>query len=214
MKGDTTMKVTVMKREDLGTGASARYRREEKIPGVIYGKGRETVPVLLNEREIEEVIRTLGRQAIFDIETPDGKTQQVFIKEVQKESLRDHLLHVSLQTIQAGQKITVEVPIILENTEEVKRGILDQPLYEVTIEATPSNVPTEFTLDVGELEIGDALNVSDLKSAEGVTIIDEPDTLIAQVLPPAAEEPTEPTDASEGEPGLVGDEQPGAETNL
>ena len=200
------MKLTAKKREETGSSAAARYRREGLIPAAVYSKGTETISVLLEEKKIEEVIREMGRQAVFNIDVEGDKTQQVYIKEVQKEALEDALLHVSLQAIKAGEKIMVEVPVTLTDGDNIKTGILDQQLYEVSVEATPSNIPSEYTLSVGELEIGDSLAISDLEAVEGVEIQDEPETLVAQVLPPAEEEPTEPVEVEEGaEPEVIGE---------
>lgn len=190
------MEITVFKREEEGTGASNQYRRNEQVPGVIYGKGEETTSILFDERDIENVLKKLGDSAIFNIAFEDGSVKQVYIKEVQRHSLKRNILHVSLQTLKAGQKVTVAVPVTLENTDDIKVGILEQALYEVEVETLPSKVPNEYTLDAGKLEIGDTLTVADLESIPEVEILDEQDSLIATVSAPRTEEELEATDTS------------------
>lgn len=200
------MEIKVFKREEEGTGASNQYRRDEKVPAVIYGKGEETTSVLFNEKDVDNLLKKLGDSAIFDVTFEDGTAKQVYIREVQRQSLKRNVLHLSLQTLKAGQKVTVSVPVTLENTEDIKIGVLEQALYEVEVETLPSKVPNEYTLDAGKLEIGDTLTVADLESIDEVEILDEQDSLIATVSAPRTEEELESTDTSE-DPEVIGETQ-------
>ena len=104
-----------------------------------------------------------------------------------------------------GQKLTVTVPIVLEGAEKVKLGMVSQTLNELEIETTPDNIPTEYTLDVSKLEIGDSLTVSDIKVDKSVTVFDEQDETVVIVAQPAAlEEETTTTDEA-AEPEVIGE---------
>lgn len=202
------MNIKAMKRESVGTGASHKDRRAENIPGVIYGKEEGSISVLLNEKEIREVLKTQGDSAIFDVTMEDGKKLQVYIKEVQRHSLKNQILHVSMQTLKAGQKLTVFVPVVLENTENVKIGVLEQALYEVSVETVADKVPEEYTVDAGSLEIGDTLTVADLEQLPDVEIVEETDTLIATVSAPRVEEePEEEPEEDAADPEVIGEDK-------
>lgn len=198
------MEIKVFKREEEGTGASNQYRRNEQVPGVIYGKEEETASVLFNEKDVDNLLKKSGDSAIFNVAFEDGTMKQVYIKEVQRQSLKRNVLHLSLQTLKAGQKVTVTVPVTLENTEDIKIGVLEQALYEVEVETLPSKVPNEYALDAGKLEIGDTLTVADLENIDEVEILDEQDSLIATVSAPRTDEELESTDTS-AEPEVIGE---------
>lgn len=200
------MDIKAIKRNTVGTGASNQDRREEKIPAVIYGRGEDSIPVLLEEKEIATILKTQGDSAIFNVAVEGGRTGQVYIKEVQRHSLKNQILHVSMQTLEAGQKLTVNVPVVLENTENVKIGVLEQTIYEVAVETVADKVPDEFTLDAGSLEIGDTLTVADLEKIPDVEILDDPETLVATVSAPRVEEVPE-EGAEEAQPEVIGEKE-------
>lgn len=200
------MDIKAIKRNTVGTGASNQDRREDKIPAVIYGRGEDSIPVLLEEKEIATILKTQGDSAIFNVAVEGGRTGQVYIKEVQRHSLKNQILHVSMQTLEAGQKLTVNVPVVLENTENVKIGVLEQTIYEVAVETVADKVPDEFTLDAGSLEIGDTLTVADLEKIPDVEILDDPETLVVTVSAPRVEEVPE-EGAEEAQPEVIGEKE-------
>lgn len=200
------MEIKAIKRETLGTGASNHDRRAEKIPAVIYGRGEISIPVLLDEKDISTILKTQGDSAIFNIAVEGGRTGQVYIKEVQRHSLKNQIIHVSMQTLEAGQKLTVNVPVVLENTENVKIGVLEQTLYEVSVETVADKVPDEFTVDAGSLEIGDTLTVADLGTLPDVEILDDSEALVATVSAPRVEEVAE-EGSEDAEPEVIGEKE-------
>lgn len=197
------MKINATLRTKVGSSAANRDRREKKVTAVINGKGLESTPVLLDSKDLDNALKTLGKNAIFDVAVQNGNTHQVIIKEIQNATLVNQILDVELQVIQKGEKLTVTVPIIVENAENVKRGIVSQTLNELEIETLPTNIPTEFTLDVGTLEIGDALTVADISVNKDITVLSGPEQSVVSVLPPSVEEPETAVEAVE--PGLVGE---------
>lgn len=200
------MDIKATKRNTLGTGASNQNRRDEKIPAVIYGRGESSIPVLLDEKDIATILKTQGDSAIFNVAVEGGRSGQVYIKEVQRHSLKNQIIHVSMQTLEAGQKLTVNVPVVLANTENVKIGVLEQTLYEVSVETVADKVPDEFTVDAGSLEIGDTLTVADLGSIPDVEILEDPEALVATVSAPRVEEVAE-EGAEDAQPEVIGEKE-------
>ena len=197
------MKVNATLRTEVGSSAANRARREKKVTAVVNGKGITSTAVLLDSKELDNVLKTLGKNAIFDVAVQDGETHQVIIKEIQNATLVNQILDVELQVIQKGEKLTVTVPINVLNADDVKRGIVSQTLNELEIETLPTNIPTEFTVDVSALEIGDALTVSDIKVDKAITVLSDAEQSVVSVLPPSVEEPETTEEASE--PSLVGE---------
>ena len=197
------MKVNATLRTEVGSSAANRARREKKVTAVVNGKGITSTAVLLDSKELDNVLKTLGKNAIFDVAVQDGETHQVIIKEIQNATLVNQILDVELQVIQKGEKLTVTVPINVLNAENVKRGIVSQTLNELEIETLPTNIPTEFTVDVSALEIGDALTVSDITVDKAITVLSDAEQSVVSVLPPSVEEPETTEEASE--PSLVGE---------
>lgn len=197
------MKINATLRTEVGSSAANRDRRENKVTAVINGKGLESTPVLLNSKDLDNVLKTLGKNAIFDVAVPNGESHQVIIKEIQSATLVNQILDVELQVVKKGEKLVVTVPISVVNAENVKRGIVSQTLNELEIETLPTNIPTEFTVDAGELEIGDALTVSDIKVDKDITVLSDAEQSVVSVLPPSVEEPETTEEASE--PSLVGE---------
>ncbi|WP_373471028.1 50S ribosomal protein L25 [Carnobacterium alterfunditum] len=202
------MKINATLRTEVGSSAASRFRREKKVTAIINGKGVTSTPILLDSKELDVILKKLGKNAIFDVVVQDGDTHQVIIKEIQSATLIDQILDVELQVVKKGEKLTVTVPIHVENAEKVQRGIVSQTLNELEIETLPANIPTSFTVDVGELEIGDAISVADIKVAKTITVLSDLEQSVVSVLPPSAEEPetvAEPVEAAE--PELIGEKE-------
>jgi large subunit ribosomal protein L25 len=188
-----------------GTRAAKRLRAEGRIPAVVYGHG-DPVAVTVDWRALRQVLTTeAGLNALINLQV-DGETQLTMVKELQRHPVRHGVLHVDFLRVRADEPITVDVPIVLEGeAEEVHKadGMVDQVLHQLSITALPGEIPTELTLDISGLGIGDALRVSDLRLPSGVTTdIDgeEPVVLakieVIEVPEPEAEEEAE---AAEGE---------------
>lgn len=198
------MKVNAELRTEIGTASAKRYRKEHNIPAVVYNKGGDATSILLNEKDFIQVLKQLGKNAIFDVVVDGEEPKQVIIKHYQSSAIKVQILDVELQSIEKGQKLTVTVPIVLEGAEKVKLGMVSQTLNELEIETTPDNIPTEYTLDVSKLVIGDSMTVADLDVDKTVTVFDEMDETVVIVSQPTLEEEEETTDEA-AEPEVIGE---------
>ena len=194
------MKLQVEKREKVGTSAAKRARMDKKLTAVIYGKDFEATPVLLDAKDFDEVLKQLGKNAIFEVSLSGGKTTQVIVKDIQQAALKNQIQNVALQVITKGQKLTMTVPIHLVGSEDVKEGVLTQTLNELEIETDATHVPTEFQIAVNEMTIGDTLAVADIKVDAGVSVLTDPEAAVVILAAPAAEiakEEEAPTEEAE-----------------
>jgi large subunit ribosomal protein L25 len=203
------IKLTVAEREHPGSRESRRLRRQGLIPGVIYGRGKAPHAIAVPERELRRVLTgDSGMHAILDVVLEGQKTARASIlKDYQQDPIRGTIIHVDLQEVRLDQPIQASVVVELSGGDEApgvkEGGVLSQVTREVTVAALPMEIPEHLELDVSGMAIGDTLRVADLAVREGVTFLDDPETVLANVSAPTrAEEPV----AEEGEELAEGEE--------
>ena len=200
-----TVSFSATAREGTGKGAARSLRRQGLVPAVIYGHGREPLSLSLNARDLDKMLGHIQAEStVIDI-TVGGQTAKTLIREIQRHPIKRQILHVDFQALVAGEKVTVNIPIVLNGIPEgvkLEGGVLDQTLRELEIEVDPSNIPDHAELDVSAMMIGDSLHVSDIKLPEGVEILDDPETSVAVVAAPRAviEETPAAAEGVEGAP--------------
>jgi large subunit ribosomal protein L25 len=217
MAGERT-KLTVAQREGLGSAESRRLRKEGLIPGVLYGNG-EPVAICIEQRELRRALTgAAGLHSILDVEIDGkGETHASILKEYQVDPVKGGVTHVDLQEVRLDKPISASVSVQLDGGEDApgvrEGGVLSQPLREVTVEALPLEVPEHLVLDVSGMEIGGTLRISDLTAPEGVTLLDDPEMVVATVTAPTKVVEPEPTEEelaameaeAEGEEGAEGE---------
>jgi large subunit ribosomal protein L25 len=212
-EGRTTL--NVKKREAGGSAEARRLRASGQIPGVLYGDGKAAHPFAVGERELRRVLTgDHGLHAILDIVIEGSqKSHHAVLKDYQLHATRNRLLHVDFHEVRLDRPIQAQVVVELVGQAQgaVEGGVLQQPLREVNVEALPMEIPDRITLDVTALQIGDALRVSDIAAQDGVTLLDDPEAVVASVtVPTRVEEPEEAVaeeELAEGEE-IPAEEQP------
>ncbi|HUK24947.1 MAG TPA: 50S ribosomal protein L25 [Terriglobales bacterium] len=161
-----------------------RVRREGKLPGVLYGAGKETVPVALDPRQVARILHSqTGHNTIFELAL-NGERTRAMIVDWQYEPVKGALLHIDLKRIAMDQKLRVNVPIVLKGEAAgVKQqgGILEQILREVEIECLPGDIPSSIEADVTELVFGKVLRVSDLPHGEKLKFLSDANQPVAHI---------------------------------
>src|SRR3954462_9048043 len=155
---------------DAGTKNDARrVRREGKIPAVVYGAGKQAMPVSVDPRQVSRILHSeTGHNTVFDLAL-DGERTQAMIVDWQYEPIKGSLLHIDLKRIAMDQKLTVEVPIVLKGEAvgvKQQGGILEQLLREVEVECLPADIPSSIDVDITELVFGKVLRVVDLPKSD------------------------------------------------
>lgn len=195
-------------RSSTGKGAARSLRREGKVPGVIYGHGRDPEPVAVDALALQKMLIGISAAStVVDVAIDSRPPVKVLLREIQRDPIRPgHILHVDLYEIHADEKITVEVPVHLIGIPDGVRnfaGVLDQVLREVEIEVFPGDIPDRVELDVTALGIGDSLYVRDVK-IEKAEILNDPDVAVATVVAPRIEEVVAPVEEpASTEPELI-----------
>jgi large subunit ribosomal protein L25 len=195
----------VKARETAGSAESRRLRASGMIPGVLYGAGKKAHPFAVEERELRRVLTgDHGLHAILDVVFDGQKTaHHAVLKEYQLDPTRPRLLHIDLHEVRLDQTIQTQVAVepFGESAGVKEGGVLTLVLREINVEALPMEVPDRFEVDVSALLIGDSLRVSDIRPPEGVTILDDPESVVLNVTPPTKIEEPEPEEVEELEEG-------------
>lgn len=183
-------------------------RRKGIVPAIIYGHKLEPIPVQLPERNLRRVLSSGGENAIINMELGTDSPETVIIKEVQIHPVSRQITHADFMRVSLEEIITTHVSIILTGTAPgiEEGGILEFPHREVRVECQAGKIPEHITVDVSSLRVGDSINVGDLISEEGLTILDDPVTIIAAVGIPTVhkeEEEAEGVVDEEKEPEVI-----------
>ncbi|GAA4787591.1 50S ribosomal protein L25/general stress protein Ctc [Streptomyces sanyensis] len=185
------VKLAASVRKEFGKGAARRIRREDKVPGVLYGHGSDPVHITLPGHELLMALRTPNVLIALDIE---GKNELAIPKAVQRDPLKGFLEHVDLLLVKRGEKVTVEIPVQTEGDLAPGGYLLEHVLNALPVEAEATHIPESVSVSVEGLEAGASVLAKDITLPKGVSLAVEEDAVVLQVLAAQAEEP-----AAEGE---------------
>lgn len=209
------VRLEVKERETTGSRVSRRLRKEGLVPGVLYGSGKPRAFVV-PDRELRRALGgSHGTHAILDVVLDGQQTaHHAVLKDYQLHPVRSTILHVDLHEVRLDRPIQTQVTVEAVGTAEGSKvgGLLTQVVRDVTVEALPMAVPERLEIDVSALEIGDSVRVSDIVVPEGVTVLDDPESVVASVAAPRLAEELE-EEAAEGEEGEEGAEEAGEESD-
>jgi len=162
-----------------------RVRRQGKVPAVVYGAGKQTMPVSVDPRQVSRILHSeTGHNTVFDLAL-DGERTKAMIVDWQYEPIKGALLHIDLKRIAMDQKLRVSVPIELKGEAEgVKQqgGILEQIVREVELECLPGDIPNAIEVDISHLVFGLVLRVADLPRSEKLKFLTDPDQPVAHII--------------------------------
>jgi large subunit ribosomal protein L25 len=196
--------VTASRRAEGGKNANRRLRSGGQIPGILYGAKNEAVAVAVSPKEIGTILRSAtGENTLFDLDL-DGSRRKVLIKEFQVEPIKGKLLHADFYEVALDKALHISVHVELHGVPvgvKVQGGILDFVTRELEIECLPADIPEKIEVDVSALELGKHLRVSELHLPEKLTMLTEPDVVIAHVVAPRAEEAPVAAEAAPVEAG-------------
>ena len=187
------MKITVKaeSRSLQGTGASRRLRRESKVPGVLYGAGKDAQPIQLDHKDLWFKLKMETFHAsILDMEI-GPETSQVLLRDYQMHPFRPLILHVDFQRVAADRKIHMKVPLHFVNAEaspgvKVAGGIVQHVMNDLEIKCLPKDLPEFIEVDLSNIQAGHSLHLSALKLPAGVEAVapkDEDPTVATVVIP-------------------------------
>jgi large subunit ribosomal protein L25 len=191
-------------RTEFGKGGARRTRRAGKIPAVLYGHGLEPRHLSLPARDFAHALKG-GANTVLTLEFPDGD-QLALPKSVVRHPLRDYVEHVDLLVIRRGEKVTVDIQIVV--TGEAASGTLVlTDANSLSIEVEAMSIPESLTVDIEGAEAGTQFLAGDVALPAGATLVTDPEALVVSVQnAPTAEEVEAETEQAEAEAGVERDQ--------
>jgi|TARA_B100001105_G_scaffold110291_1_gene88439 large subunit ribosomal protein L25 len=209
-------------RTDKGKGASRRLRRNaDMIPAILYGAGKDPLSLTLAHKDIHKACENEAFFSHIITINADGDSQQAIVKDLQRHPAKDRIMHADFLRIQMDQAITVEVPLHFLNEDSclgVRQGggNVSHNMTSIEISCLPGDLPEYIEVDIEDLDLGDAIHMSDLKLAEELSIpslqqgADHDHVVVSVNAPKRAEELDEEVASAEDAPDeeSEGDDEP------
>lgn len=199
-------KKLIAKKRDLeGSSNARRLRGAGNLPGVVYGADKDPVSIVVNMHEFEQVLHHHTSESMIINISIDGEDLSVLVKAVQHHPVTSELVHVDFMRIEANRPIHVDVEIeLVGDAEGVKAGgVLDQVMHSIGVECLPGDLVEKFEINIAELEIGQALYVSDLNLSDKYKVLVDDEAIVAAVSSPTAEEEEDDEEGESSEPEVI-----------
>jgi large subunit ribosomal protein L25 len=182
-------KLTAELRTEFGKGFARRARMAGQIPAVIYGHGAEPIHINLPGRATTLAVRVSNALLAIDV---DGEQHLTLVKDIQRDPVKQIIEHVDLQTVKAGEKVTVDIAIHVSG-EVAPGAVASLEATTVSLEAEATHVPTAVEVDIEGRKAGENIHASDLVLPKGSTLLTEGDTLVVRIAETASEAEEETT---------------------
>lgn len=190
------IKLDVQIRDQIGSRKVKAIYREDGVPAIVYGgKKKSPTPIKVDRRAYERIMRHhQGQSVVFRLNVMEGEKKlrdySVIVKEEQHNPVSDDLRHIDFHRISLTEELEVKVPVVTKGEAAgVKNdgGSLDHAIWELDIICLPTNIPEKISIDVTELEIGEAVHIKNIVLPEGVKTKHDPEAILVSVVPPMKE---------------------------
>ncbi len=183
--------VTATSGRKLGSRSSRRLRAEGKLPGVVYGLGRDPITVTLTYNELRDAMKgKAGMNTVLQLDVDGSEQETVVVRSVQRDPIKRTVTHADFLRVDPSIPINVKVPITLvgEPTEVLDEGgLIEQNLFEIEVEVSPMSIPSEIAVDISAMTLDTRIAVGDLNLPSGVTTwLAEDIAVVSPVIPRAA----------------------------
>lgn len=209
MNTQTAFQLPVQSRQLTGRKVR-RLRKQGIIPGNVFGENQASTSIQVEEKQLMKLYHQAGGTQVIYLTIDQQKKQPVMIADLEFDPVKDTPLHVNFRRINLKEKVTAEVPIVLQGESEAAKqgGVLVQLLDHLEIEALPDKIPSEIEVDLSALtQIGEMITVADLNlPSQEFQVVTEPDQGIVKVEAPRVAEEETPAEAAEGEAEEGGEE--------
>lgn len=177
--------IEVERRSSTGTSETRKLRRAGLVPAVVYGGGKEAVPVTVDRHAVTELLRSeKGRNTVFLLKMKGTKQERhALILDEQRNPLTGQLTHLDFIRVMKGQRVKVDIPIELvgESVGVKAGGFLDFVTRNLHVECEADAIPEMFHVDVADLDLGDHFTVDQLQLPDGVKLLDAPHTIVVTI---------------------------------
>jgi len=185
------VKIKAEPRTETGRSAARKLKARGVIPAVVYGGKEKPQPLQVSARDVNVMLsHASGENILVELEIA-GETKTALVQEVQHAPVGSNVLHIDFHAVSMDEKLEAEVPVEplgIANGVKNFGGLLEQSLRTITVECLPRDLPDRITVDVSNLNIGDAIHVRDIQMPNGVVAKEQPELTAFSVLAPAVEE--------------------------
>jgi large subunit ribosomal protein L25 len=204
--GERTL-LTLDPREERGSRANRRLRRENLVPGVIYGAGSDSISFKVDSRRLRVVLAE--GHALFDVEIDGSERQPVIVKDQHRHPVRGQVLHLDLLKVRLDEKIESMVALEIAGVDVApgvkEGGVLEHVTRELNVSALPTDIPDRIVANVSRLGIAETMVLSAIEAPAGVEFLDDPETVVATVTAPTEIEEPEELEEEVAEVGAEGE---------
>jgi len=169
-------------RQESGSAVARRLRRSGRIPGVLYGRTGQSVPLDMDELEFTRGIKGVTESTIVQVEV-DGKAHDVFVKDTQRNIMDGKILHVDFYEVEHDLILRAKITLVINGNPVGVRegGILEVPRHVIEVECLPKDLPERIFVDISDLKIGQSIHVRDIPLGQGVKLVSPADKVVALV---------------------------------
>jgi large subunit ribosomal protein L25 len=167
-------------REKTGTREARRIRDAGRVPCIVYGHKQEPVALTVDERELDAAVRQRARMLDIDL---GGKKDRVLVADLQHDMFNRGIIHADFLRVAMDEVVRVGVPVVLRGHAKGEQhgGVTEQLMSEVEVECLPGDIPESVTVVVADLDVGDAIHVSDLQVPSGIKLVSPATQLVVTV---------------------------------
>ena len=194
------VRISAEPRTEFGKGGARRTRRAGLVPAVLYGHGEKPKHIALPAREFAAALRHGGTTQVFNIEVSDGTRALALAKAIQRDPIKDTFDHVDLLIVRRGEKVTIEVPVVLAG-EAARNTLVMLEHDKLAVLADATRLPEHLAASVDGLDAGDRITAGDIKLPQGVELAADRELVVAVVTaaPTAAQMEGETAEAGEAQ---------------
>lgn len=179
-------------REEIGRGQLKKLRDKGFVPGVVYAKGKDSLPVKMSHRQLVQLAHQHRLEnTVINLKVKPQKPRSCLVKEIQYDPVLSEIMHVDFNEISLTEVIKVDVPVMARGEPigvKQEGGSLEHILWEVAIECLPTDIPEKIEVDVSQLKIGESLHIKDITFPAKVKVLNDAEAIVLSVAAPLKEE--------------------------
>jgi large subunit ribosomal protein L25 len=200
---ENVMTIKAESREGVGKQLSKQLRKQGKIPAIIYGETKESIPIAIQLADVKAILKsTKGENTVLKIHQ-DNIEVDAMLKEIQYDYLSEHIIHADFLRLTLDKPVTVRIPIVVKGEPigvKLESGVFDFITRDIQVKCLPTKIPREIVVEIGDLHAGHSIKAADLAMEEEIQLVSDPHRVICAVTSkakPTAEEARIEAEAAE-----------------
>jgi large subunit ribosomal protein L25 len=181
---ENVMRIKAESREGVGKQVAKQLRKQGKIPAIIYGERKESIPISIELADVKTILKTeKGENTVLKIHR-DNMEVDAMLKEIQYDYLSDHIIHADFLRLDLAKPITAWVPIVAKGEPigvKLEDGIFDFITRDIQVKCLATKIPKEIVVEIGGLHSGHSIKVEDLEMGEGIQLVSDPHRVVCAV---------------------------------